>query len=253
MSTEPPIKSVATAFQVIEFVKERNGARLTEVATAFDLPRSTASDYLTTLHRNQYLVKRGHEYQVGLRFLELGDRARHYRNVYDVGRPKVDSLAQETGELVHLSVEENGLGVIIHETEGASAVSLDTYVGRRVEMHCTALGKAMLSCMPEERVEEILDEYGLPEVTQHTITDRAELLDHLSEVRERGYATSDGERIAELGCIAAPIKDDGSETVFGAVSVCLPMTRMEDSESATELPMAVRQMANRIELDLLYK
>lgn len=253
MSADPPIKSVDTAFRVIDFVKERNGARLSEVADAFDLPTSTASDYLTTLRRNQYLVKRGREYRVGLRFLELGDRARNYRNIYEVGKSKVDALAQETGELVHLSVEENGLGVIIYETEGETAVSLDTYVGRRVEMHCTALGKAMLSCMPAHRVEQILDEHGLPRMSPNTITDRDRLSAHLDQVDERGFATSDGERIAELGCIAAPITDDDSETVFGAVSICLPMIRMEDSESAERLPIAVRQTANRIELDLLYR
>lgn len=253
MSGTPPIKSVDTAFQIIDFVKERNGARPAEVAGAFDLPTSTASDYLTTLRHSECLVKRGGEYQVGLRFLELGDRARNYRNIYDVGKSKVDTLARETGELVHLSVEENGLGIIIHETKGESAVSLDTYVGRRVELHCTALGKAMLSCMPARRVDEILDVHGLPQMTSNTITDRERLSAQLNRIAEQGYASSEGERIAELGCIAAPITDNESGTVFGAVSVCLPMTRMEDSESTGSLPNAVRQTANRIELDLLYR
>lgn len=253
MNATTPIKSVDTAFRLIEFIKAQNGARPGEVVDALDLPSSTVSDYLVSLRQNGYLVREGSEYRIGLRFLELGDHARNYRNVYEVGKPKVHELANDTGELVHLSVEENGLGVIIHEVEGRSAVSLDTYVGRRVEMHCTALGKAMLSIMPEDRVHEIIDQHGLPAIKESTITDRDELFDNLRTVREQGYATSLGERIPELGCIAAPVKNDETGTVFGALSMCLPMTRMEDLSTDSDLPLAVRQMANRIELDLLYR
>lgn len=251
--SERPVKAVDTSFRIIETVKEQNGARLTEIAEALDLPKSTVSDHLVTLRHNDYLVRSGNEYRVGLRFLELGDHARNFRSIYDIGKRKVDGLADETGELVHLSVEENGRGVIIYETEGDDAVSLDTYVGRRVPMHSTALGKAMLASMPESRVAEIVDQFDLPAQTERTVTTREELMRRLDHARDRGYATSMGERIAELGCVAAPIQDNDHDVVFGAVSVCVPMTRMETDRLETTIPNAVRQAANRIELDLLYR
>lgn len=247
---ECPVKAVDTTFRIIQTVMDLSGARLTELAKALDLPKSTVGDHLVTLRQLGYLVKEGNEYRVGLQFLELGDHARNYRNTYSVGKTKIDLLAEETNELVHLSVEENGQGVIIHETEGETAVSLDTFVGRQVPLHCTALGKAMLSHMPTERVDQIIEQYGLPEQTPQTITDREELLEHLEIVREQGYATSNGERISELACIAAPITN--KEELFGAVSVCVPMTRMESESFASDMPQMVRQTANRMELDLLY-
>lgn len=252
MTAAPPIKSVGTAFRLIEFVKERSGARPSEIGEALGLPSSTVNDYLVTLREKQYLVRNGNEYRVSLRFLELGDQARNHRNIYEIGKSKVDELADRTGELVHLSVEENGMGVIIYETEGESAISLDTFVGRRVPMHCTALGKAMLSCMPEPRVKKIIETHGLPPMSEATITDQEEFFDQLATVRERGYATSLGERIPELSCVAAPVKNDRLGTVLGAISVCLPMTRIEDFTSDTDLTPAVQQTANRVELDLLY-
>lgn len=250
--TSSPVKAVETSYRIIEKVKELDGVRMTELADLLELPNSTVSDHLVTLRANDYLVKSGNEYRIGLRFLELGDYARNYRNIYSHGKEKIDDLAETTDELVHLSVEENGRGVIIYETEGSNAISLDTYVGRRVPLHCTALGKAMLAHLGEERVEAIIEQYDLPAMTEQSITSRESLFDQLPTIREQGYAVSDGERIAELSCIAAPIKDSSSSTVFGAVSVCVPMSRLEDDRLKTELPNVVRQAANRIELDILY-
>ena len=246
-----PVKAVNTTLRIVETVRDENGARLSEIARELDLPVSTVSDHLVTLRRNQYLVKDGDEYRVGLRFLELGDRARNHREVYLVGQRGVDKLADETGELVHLAVEEDGLGTIVYEREGDDAVSLDTYVGRRVELHCTALGKAMLAHFPDGRVDGILDQYGLTPETDRTITDREQLDAELRGVREQGYAVSSGERIPGLGCIAVPILGNDGE-VFGALSLCAPLTRIEPSALPDGVLDSVRQTANRIELDLAF-
>ncbi|WP_254533641.1 IclR family transcriptional regulator [Natrinema gelatinilyticum] len=151
-----------------------------------------------------------------------------------------------------LAVEEDGLGTIIYEREGPNAVSLDTYVGRRVEMHCTALGKAILAHFPEERVEEILDRYGLTAETEHTITDRAELEDNLERIREQGYAISSGERIPGLGCIAVPVIANRQGDVDGALSLCAPLARIKPLTLPDEMLDMMRQTANRIELDMAF-
>jgi DNA-binding IclR family transcriptional regulator len=251
--SDRPVNAVDTSFRIIETIKERNGAQLTEIAEALDLPKSTVSDHVVTLRHDDYLVKNGKEYRIGLRFLELGDHARNYRNIYNIGKQKVDKLADETDGLVHLSVEENGRGVIIYETAGDGAVSLDTYVGRQVPMHCTALGKSMLAFMSESRVTEIVEQVGLSALTEQTITSQKELFNQLADIREQGYATSSGERITELGSVAAPIKDNDRDEVFGAVSICVPMMRMETELLETQVPDMARQAANRIELDLIYR
>lgn len=248
----PPIKSVDTAFRIVETVKEEDGVRVGELATLLNLPESTVSDYLVTLRTNQYLVKEGNTYRIGLRFLELGDHARNFRNIYQSAKRKIDSLATKTGDLVHLSVEENGLGVIIYEREGVQAVSLDTYVGRRVHLHSTALGKAMLAYMPDAKVEEIIDRFGLPLATSETITDETELYAELATIRDRGYAISNGERIEGLGCIAVPIRDTSEQTVLGAVSVCEPTSKLENNEFQEKIPRQVKEEVNRIELDIRY-
>lgn len=248
----PPIKSVDRAFKIIELIRRENGKTASQLADELELPMSTVSDYLVTLNQQQYLVKEGAEYRVGLRFLELGDHARSNHPVYRVGQDKVDNLADTTGELAHLSVEQGGLGVIIYERSGPQAVSLDTYVGRRVELHCTALGKAMLASLSADTVDDIIDRRGLDQKTDRTITDRAELDAELDRIRERGYAISRGERIDGLGCLAVPILGNNGADELGALSLCAPQSRMEPEGFSEEVVSLVRDSADRIELDYAF-
>lgn len=247
----PPVKSVDTTLRIIETIQERNGARPGEISQELNLPNSTVSDHLVTLSQNHYLVKNGDEYRVGLRFLELGDQARSNEQIYQISQERIDKLAEETGELVHLSVEQKGLGIIIYERGGSDAVSLDTYVGRHVNMHCTGLGKAMLAHFPDEYVEDIIDHHGFDAGTDQAITNREELFADLEQVRERGYAISRGERVEGLGSIAIPIRGIDEE-VFGALSLCAPMSRMEPEALSDDVLNILHQAANRIELDLTF-
>jgi DNA-binding IclR family transcriptional regulator len=121
----------------------------------------------------------------------------------------------------------------------------------RVGLHCTSLGKAILAYLPEERVDEIVDRWGLPARTADTITTREELDAELERIRERGYAQDNGERLSGLRCVAAPITDtDG--VAIGAVSVAGPTSRMKGERFESEIPERVQSVANVTEINLTY-
>jgi DNA-binding IclR family transcriptional regulator len=121
----------------------------------------------------------------------------------------------------------------------------------QVHLHCTALGKAILAYLPEERVREIIDTHGLPERTDATITDEEELFDELEGIRDRGYARDMEERVAGLLCVAAPIRNlDGDP--LGAISVSGPTSRMKGERFDEEVPEELTSTANVIELNLNY-
>ena len=85
-------------------------------------------------------------------------------------------------------------------------------------MHCTGCGKAMLSQMPAEEAEAIIDRYGLPPVTPNTITDKAVLLGKLGEYRRLGYAVDDEEETPGVRCVAMAVRSSRGE-VAGALSI----------------------------------
>jgi len=245
------VAATDTSLRILEELKDLDGAGVTELANSLDLAKSTVHYHLATLLKNQYIIKEGDTYRVGLRFLEYGEFMRGQMDIYKIGQPEVDKVAGETGELVNLAVEEHGLGVYIYRAKGSQAVNLDTYAGMRVNLHCTALGKAILANLPESEVNSILDRHGMPERTKYTITDRTELQEELDDIRNRGYSTDNEERLLGLKCIAAPITDDEDRPV-GAISVSGPTSRMQGDTFSQKIPDITLNAANVIELNMTY-
>ncbi|WP_247004399.1 IclR family transcriptional regulator [Halosolutus gelatinilyticus] len=246
-----PIKSTKTTFEIVEALMELDGAGVTEVAEHLGLPKSNVHNYLSTLEEGEYVVKRGTTWNVGIRFLELGAYARSRRDLYDIARPEMDKIADEEGELVNLLVEEHGRGTYIYRVAGDDAVQVDAHVGTRVHLHCTALGKVILAHLPTERVDDIVTQHGLPEVTDNTITDREEFHEALADVRERGIAFDREERVEGLRCAAAPIRSNTGR-VLGALSISGPTTRIQNERLEEEIPAVLEQATNVIELNITY-
>jgi len=150
-----------------------------------------------------------------------------------------------------MMIEEHGRGVFLYKVRGSKAVQLDTHAGKRVPLQTTAMGKTILAYQPRDEVEEIFDRHGLPQITEHTITDREELFDVLAEIRERGYAYDDEERVNGMRCVAAPITD-GDNRAIAAISVSGPKSRLSGDSFTDELPDTVLRSTNVIEVNLAY-
>ncbi|MGM0605780.1 MAG: IclR family transcriptional regulator [Halobacteriota archaeon] len=249
-STPPTVQATETSLRIIEALMAREGAGVTELAEHLQLPKSTVFNHLKTLEHNEYVTKDGDTYDVGLRFLYLGEYARNRRRLAKVGAPEIDKLADRTNEMANLLVEEHGRGVFIYKQKGADAVNMDTHEGKRVHLHTTAFGKAILAYLPAERVESIIDRHGLPQATEHTITDRDALYEELAQIRDRGHAFESEERLKGLQCVAAPIVT--AESVIGAVSVSGPKSRMRGEWLREDLPALIKSTANVIEINLTY-
>lgn len=251
MDTKHPVQTTDKTLTLIEELMDREPCGVTELADGVEMGKSAVHNHLTTLQKHGYVLKTGDEYQLGLKFLEVGGSIRKSMEFYQVAEPEVESLANKTGELANLLVEEQGLGVYLMRAKGEEAVDLDTYAGLRTHLHTTALGKAILAYLPESRVEEIIEWRGLEPETPRSIDSREELFDALQGVRDRGYAIDDGERLEGLRCIAAPVNDSTDE-VLGAISVSAPANRVSDDDLHGRLPEKVLSAANVIELNINY-
>jgi DNA-binding IclR family transcriptional regulator len=171
--------------------------------------------------------------------------------IHDTAAPEVERLAEETGELANLAVEERGLGVYLARASGSRAVSVDVLAGAHVHLHSTALGKAILAHESPARVDEVVERHGLPGRTDATLTDRAALDEALATVRERGYAVDRGERLAGVRCVAVPILSP-DDRPLAALSVSGPATRMEGDRLHEDLPELLSSAANVVEVNHTY-
>jgi DNA-binding IclR family transcriptional regulator len=241
------VNAVTITCEILTTLRQTQGAGVTEIAERIDRSKGTVHSHLATLEDNQFVVNDGEEYRLSFEFLNLAEHVKDQVPIYDSVESEIDSLASETGEVASFGVEERGQVVYVYKTESETAVETASTIGYREHMHSTALGKAILAHLPEERVHEIVDAHGLPQKTEFTITDREDLIDALETVRERGYAIDDEENVRGLRCLSAPVTSpDG---VVGAVSVSGPSRRIEGEALTDTLPDLVRRSANILEVN----
>ncbi|QOS14088.1 IclR family transcription regulator (plasmid) [Haloferax gibbonsii] len=244
-----PLSTLLKSFSIIEYLYDVDGATAKDIAAAFDLPMSTAYLYLNTLVSAGYVVKDGSTFSLGLQFLQLGSGIRNRMGVYTAAKGHLRGVAEKSEELVELQVEENGKGVIVMREESERAIDDNTFVGQRENLHTSAVGKAILAHLSEERVLEIVEEHGLVPQTTQTITDEEELFEELEKIRERGVAYSEEESVLGVRGVGAPIISDEGD-VKGAVSISGPTNRITDERLQNDLQRLVLEVTNIIELEI---
>jgi DNA-binding IclR family transcriptional regulator len=246
--SEYRIGALANAFDIVHELERLGGGGVSEVAANLDVPKSTAHVYMKSLYELGYLVKEGSTYYVSLRFLERGGARRKSLDVFEVARHEVDDLARRTGEVAHLGVEERGQRVLVYSSGYGEGIFDNSPVGQFTRMHWTALGKSLLAFRSDERIREIVDEHGLPENTEHTITDVDELFEEVRTIRERGYAVGDEEHRDGIRSVAVPITDGSDSVALAAVGVAGPRSVLTEETISGDLLDTLRETKNVIEL-----
>lgn len=244
------LETTKTSLEIIEALRDLDGARVTEIADRLDRPPSTIHNHLCTLMNEEYVIKNADFYYLSLRFLKLGHYVQGRKREYRLASEYLDKLNEQTGLRSLFVVEEHGRAVILHTRSGSHAEWQHERRGNRLYLHNTAVGKAILAEFPDERVEEVLEEWGLPAKTDKTVQDRADLYAELEDVRERGYAFNRGENIEGLHAVATAVTDSVG-SVVGAFSVSGASKALQDDQFEQELPEVLLGIANEFELDIV--
>jgi len=243
------LSTTQTSLDIIELLKARGGGRVTEIADVLDIAPSTVHSHLTTLREAGYITKEGDIYHLGLSFLELGEHVRTRKEAHVVAETYTEQLAEKTGSRAVFLVEEHGKGIYMYTFSGEHAVWTYSTVGKPAPLHATASGKSILSQLPKERVEAIIEQHGLPAKTENTITDEDTLFEELDRITERGYAFNREEQLDGVRAVGVPVVGP-DKRVIGAFSVANPANRMKGERFEEELPDILLATANEFELEI---
>lgn len=241
------LKTVENAFEILRTLQEQRGSGVTELARQLDMPKGTVHAYLRTLENEGIVISDDDGYYVSLKLFEMSGRVRDEANLYSYGRDSADYLAEKTGELVHLGVEQQGIIYYIYRARGSSAMKTTTPVGHARPIHATAAGKAILAGLPEVRTTDLLDRCDFEKLTKHTISSREELMAQLRRVDDRGYAVNDQEEIIGSRTIAVQVSAPQQDTI-GAICLSGPASRLDEAY-VSELVPQLKEVANRIEVN----
>ena len=239
------VTAVEISCNILEALLELDESGVTELADHLGYSKATVHGHLATLYENEFVVKNEGTYQLSLRFLDFSEQIKDETEIYDIAREETEELAEQSGEFAQFMVEEHGWGVYLHKAMGERAVKSASYTGHRKHLHCTAIGKAILSQVSSDRVNEIIDRHGLPEYTENTITDPEALFDELESIRERGFAYDNDEVLPGLRCVATPVTATDGE-LLGSISISGPSSRMHGEFFEEKAPKMLKDASNVI-------
>jgi IclR family acetate operon transcriptional repressor len=197
-----------------------------ELAARTGLPQGTAHRLLRSLQARGYVRHDpARKYSLGAAAFRLGDAAQ--RSLAHTARPFLGRLVEQTGETANLSVMEGDDVVYVAQVPSPHTLRMFAEVGRHVPPHSTASGKVMLAAMPVDQRAGLVRRLALHRLTEHTITEPEELLAELDRVRERGWASDEGEQEQGVRCVAVPVGQGPG--VFAALSISGPAERFAGS------------------------
>jgi len=247
VSDPSPAIAVERALNILEAAAQRrDGLTNAEISRKLGIPKSSASYILRTLEKRSYLRREAEtgRYRLGLKILSLGGDAQANLDIADVALPFMRLLGEKIRMTVHLAVLDQGEAVYIEKVEAPGFFKVNTWVGRRMFLHSTSVGKCLLAWLPKHDIENIVKQQGLKKRTPKTITSITRLIAELEHVKQSGYAVDDEENSLGARCLGAPIFDTiGNVTAALGASGTLTQT---DEDSMPRIIEALKETARRI-------
>ncbi|HUX14679.1 MAG TPA: IclR family transcriptional regulator [Spirochaetia bacterium] len=221
------VKTVQKAIRIIDELSGNDNLGVTDLCDILGIPKSSAHNILETLVHERVLEKRrdSNKYSLGVRLVELGNRAQLNLDITRVSHPYLISLNETTGETVHLTVLDNDEVLYVDCVESKMRIRTYSVIGARAPLYCTAVGKAILAFLNSEDQDRILREKGTPRMTANTISDEKSLRADLRKVVQRRYSIDNMEHEDYLRCVGAPIRNWKGE-VYASISISGPSQRL---------------------------
>jgi len=215
-SGTPSVPSVERMISLLELLAvAKNGLTLPELSRRLGFPKSSTHCLLVTLERRAYLRRnpKTHRYMLGVKLFALANMALSGIKLREQAAPFLRALMNRTRLSVHLAILDQDAAVLIEKVEPIGPLRQASWVGKRLELHGTAVGKCLLAYLPEMQFLNVVRSRGIGSADK--------LNEQMEQIRRMGYAIEDEER--ETGCrsIAAPVFDPSGdvENVVAAIGV----------------------------------
>jgi DNA-binding IclR family transcriptional regulator len=245
-ATMPIIQSVDRALKILDLFNEfETELKITDISEKLMLHKSTVHSLLKTLQTHQYIDQNPEngKYRLGMKLFERGNLVIHSLDIREIAKPHLNTLSKETLQTVHLVVLDGKEGVYIDKVEGVTSSALYSRIGRRIPIHCSSVGKALVAFKSNEEIEKILEGYEFDTRTEHTITNKEDFLKELDLVRQTGYSRDNQENEPGVNCVAIPVRNYTGE-VIAAISISSPAMRFNEEQKALHIDLLKKEASN---------
>ena len=217
---------------ILELLSQQGqGMELAVLAERLNMPKSAAHRLLTDLVRCGYVrqTRDMGEYVLTTKLVSMGLTYLSKSGVVDVAQPLIDRLAEQTGELVRLSVVDGDRLTWVARAQGArQGLRYDPDMGSIARLSCSSSGLAWLSTMDDDQALALVTRQGLgsrEEFGPNAPASLSEFLCALHDTRSRSFSVTEETYTAGLNAMAAPVRLSG-QMPMGTLSIAGPSARL---------------------------
>jgi IclR family KDG regulon transcriptional repressor len=245
------VQAIERAALILDTLSQKSqGISLRELSAEVELPKGTTHRLLSSLAYFGYVRQNltTKDYLLGFRLVELGNRLLNQLDLRTEAKPLLLELGRRVKETVHLVIFDQNEVLYIEKVdsdENPGGLRMASKIGSRTKAHSCAVGKVLLADLSEDQLDEYTKQQGLPKLTERTLTDPAQLKEHLEAVRKRGYAVDDEENERGIRCVAAPIRNESGK-VIAATSISGPAIRITRERIRDTLQREIMETAAHI-------
>lgn len=231
------VQSVERAFELLELMGRAGGeCSLSELSAGTPLPPPTIHRLLRTLVGIGYVRQLpNRRYALGPRLIRLGEVAN--RQLGAVAVPVLQSLVDELKETASLAVLDGDMVIYTGQVPSPHSMRTNNEAGRRVHLHTSGVGKAVLSELDDARIVRLVSQAGLTATTPNAVTSLSGVFAEVEKIRSQGYSVDDEEQEMGVRCYAMAVP--GAPTPM-AVGISGPVSRLADDFLERAIPALER-------------
>jgi DNA-binding IclR family transcriptional regulator len=236
------INSLAKGMNILELLSENDTLSVVQAGRLMDINRASSHRFLSTLRELGYVDKdENSKYHLTSKLLMLGMKLLDRFEIRKVAQPFMQELAIMFNETINLGFFSGTEIITIDKIDSTEILRMDSGVGGKEPAHCTSMGKAILSYLPDIELEKYFEKSELKAFTINTLTSKDDIKKEILSIREKGYAIDDEEFSMGLRCVGAPIFSHDSNVCY-AMSISGPTTRLK-SEKIDKIKTELRKIA----------
>lgn len=196
------LRSLERALEILSHLGTVDHATLSEICDRLSINTTTGLRTMRVLERNGYVRREAGSkvYALGVRLTELGAVALSRIDITSALRSTARGLSREYGVTAHIGLLRDGMVTVIDKIDPPDGFVRYSLLGTRMPLHCSGMGKAILSLFGPERMAEAGISPPLTRFTRDTITEIDMLARDIARCAERGFSIEQEEWQAGYGC-----------------------------------------------------
>jgi DNA-binding IclR family transcriptional regulator len=215
----PGNRSVRRSIEILDYISRHSkGVSQKEIIQELELPRTSAYDIIRELVDTKMIVEERGEvtkYKVGLKAFQIGNEYLNDTDLITLSKPLIKDMAEQINKTAFIAVMDQGFVTYLYKYEPKTSIITTSNIGTKNPIHCTSLGKAMLSGMEMDEIKEHLKYASYEPRTKRTYTNETDLIENLMVAKELGYAVDDREIEDHTLCIGSPIYNHDGKVIAG--------------------------------------